>query len=151
MSEDPVDPRRTLAPQLALYVLVGGASSVVDLGGFALIRSLGLSVLLASPTSFLAGTAFNYVASTTIAFRDGRHPPAQELARLLVVALVGLVLNSLCVWLLVSSLSVGPLFAKAIAIPCVFGWNFLARRWLVFRPELPDGATKALARWTGRT
>lgn len=122
--------------------MVGGLSTAVDLGGFVALRALGASTLIASPTSFLAGTAFNYAASVTLAFRRGRRGRVGEVGALLAVAGVGLALNSGFVWAFVS-LGLAPALAKTLAVPCVLAWNFLGRRWLVFQPELPD-ATWAL-------
>ena len=67
------------------------------------------------------------------------------IGRLLVVALVALALNTGLVWVFVATLGLDALVAKAVAIPCLLGWNFLARRWLVFRPEIPEG-TRRLGR-----
>jgi putative flippase GtrA len=48
-----------------------------------------------------------------------------------------LALNSLFVWIFLQFGVAAPI-AKAIAIPPVLIWNFLARRTLVFHQELPD-------------
>lgn len=137
MTETPSPAPAPIAVQLALYAVVGGAATTADLGGFAVLTALGLPTIAAAPLSFLAGTATNYLASVTLAFRRGRHSPRAELAALGVVIGVGLALNALFVALFLAILPISALAAKALAIPCALGWNFFARRWLVFRPELP--------------
>ena len=129
--------RTDIGVQFLAYLVVGGLSTVVDLGGFALLRWLGLAVMAAAPTSFVAGTVFNYFASYVLAFRRGLYERGEEIGRLFAVAVVGLVLNTGFVWLFVR-LGIDPLLAKTIAVPCVLAWNFLGRRWLVFHRELPD-------------
>ncbi|MEO0601778.1 MAG: GtrA family protein, partial [Myxococcota bacterium] len=129
--------RTSILVQFGWYLLVGGASTVIDLGGFWLGSQAGLPFLVASPLSFLAGTACNYVLSQWLAFRSGRRPRGAEVAAFGLVVGVGLVLNSGVAWLFVSA-GVAGVLAKALAIPFVLGWNFFGRRWLVFRPELPD-------------
>jgi len=136
--------RSDIGVQFGWYLVVGGLSTVVDLGGFWLLRTAGLAFVVASPASFLAGTSCNYVLSTRIAFARGRFDRVGEIAAFVAVVIVGLVLNSAVAWLFVQA-GVFGVIAKAIAIPFVLGWNFLGRRWLVFEPELPDG-TYALTR-----
>lgn len=131
--------RDNIFVQFGLYLVVGGSSTVVDLGGFALLRALSVPVIVASPTSFVSGTIFNYFASYIVAFRRGRYGRTHEIGRLFAVALVGLILNSFFVWLFIAAAGLHPMWAKTLAVPCVLMWNFLARRWLVFHPELPSG------------
>ena len=141
--------RTDIGVQFAVYLFVGGASTLVDLGGFALLRWLGVAVLIASPTSFVAGTVFNYFASYALAFRRGLFGRAEEVSRLFAVALIALVLNSAFVWAFVSLGALDPMWAKTLAVPCVLAWNFLGRRWLVFHKELPDLTWSAGTRLVG--
>jgi putative flippase GtrA len=144
MSEPTPSEPAPIPVQLALYAVVGGAATAADLGGFAALTALGLPTIAATPLSFLAGTATNYVASVTLAFRRGRRSLRGEIAALVVVVGVGLALNALFVALFLALLPIRPLTAKALAIPCALGWNFLGRRWLVFRPELPELGERVL-------
>lgn len=141
--------RTDIGVQFAVYLFVGGASTLVDLGGFALLRWLGVAVLIASPTSFVAGTVFNYFASYALAFRRGLFGRAEEVSRLFGVALVALALNSAFVWAFVALAGLDAMWAKTLAVPCVLAWNFLGRRWLVFHKELPDRTWAASNRLIG--
>lgn len=141
--------RSNIYVQFGLYLVVGGSSTVVDLGGFAFLQWLGVSVVLASPTSFVAGTVFNYFASYIVAFQRGRFSRSGEVARLFAVALVALLLNSLCVWLFLRFTTLSPQLAKTLAVPCVLLWNFLGRRWLVFHKEMPEATYRASKRLIG--
>lgn len=129
--------RTHIGAQFAVYLVVGGLSTVVDIGGFWLLQHQGLGFWLAAPTSFLAGTAFNYVLSYLLAFRRGRFDRRHEVGRLAVVVVIGLVLNALVAAGFVQ-LGLSALLGKTLAVPCVLAWNFLGRRWLVFHAELPD-------------
>jgi putative flippase GtrA len=141
--------RSDIGVQFLAYLVVGGSSTFVDLGGFALLQWLGVPLMVASASSFVAGTLFNYFASYALAFRRGLYGRTEEVSRLFVVALVGLLLNSAFVWVFVHLLGVPPMWAKTIAVPCVLAWNFLGRRWLVFHKELPDLTWDASTRLLG--
>jgi putative flippase GtrA len=129
--------RSNIGVQFGWYLLVGGTCTVVDVGGFVLFTSLGLAVVFASPASFLCGTVVNYFLSYWLAFTRGKYSRREEIIRLFIVAGVGLLLNSLFVWIFIQ-FAVDAAVAKAMAIPPVLIWNFLARRALVFHQELPD-------------
>lgn len=136
---------RDLIAQLGLYLVVGFFASVIDVGGFAGLRTLNLPFYVAAPASFLAGTSFNYVASYLLAFERGRFSRAEEIARMAGVVLVGALLNTgfaaIFAWV-----GLDEVIAKLAAIPCVFAWNFLARRALVFHAHLPPGSRRGLGR-----
>jgi len=141
--------RTDIALQFAAYLVVGGASTVVDLAGFAALRWLGLGVMSASALSFVSGTVFNYFASYALAFRRGLYGRSEEVGRLFAVAIVGLGLNTGFVWVFVRFVGMDPMLAKTLAVPCVLAWNFLGRRWLVFHKELPDLTWSAGTRLVG--
>lgn len=130
--------RRTdIRAQFAWYLVVGGLSFGVDIGAFVALQALATPVLAASALSFTAATGANYVLSYLLAFERGRFSRSTEIRRLLVVALVGLALNTGLVWLFVSMTPMTPVAAKVLAVPLVLAWNFLGRRWFVFRPQMP--------------
>lgn len=136
---------RTLAAQLLLYLGVGFFASVLDVGGFSLLHGAGLPFLVAAPASFLTGTLFNYVASYLLAFERGRFGRGEEIARMAVVVVIGAALNTGFAALFMG-LGLAGAWAKLAAIPCVFAWNFLARRWLVFHARLPAASERTLDR-----
>ena len=130
--------RTDIAVQFGWYLLVGATCFAVDIGSFVGLRGAGWPVIAASPASFLLGTTANYFLSYLLAFRRADRARGAELSRLLVVALVGLALNSLFVWIFVA-LGLAAVLAKVLAVPLVLAWNFLGRRALVFTDQLPDG------------
>jgi putative flippase GtrA len=136
----------SLTMQFLLYLIVGGLSFCVDIATFVLLQSAGVPVIPASITSFIAATGANYVLSTRLAFQAGRFRRSVEVARFLVVVLVGLALNTGFVWLFVYPLEVDPTVAKIAAVPIVLVWNYLGRRLLVFHAELPTPLLQSLSR-----
>ena len=118
--------------QLALYVVVGGICFCIDIGGFIVLRYLGVPILVASAASFTTATLANYLLCCALVFHRGRFSRAEEMLRLFSIAVVGLGLNSAAVWFLAKVLGFDPTLAKILAVIPVFAWNYLGRRWAVF-------------------
>jgi putative flippase GtrA len=130
-----------LTAQMSRYLVVGGAAFLVDLSFFLLLIAAGLPVLLASATGFVIATLVNYVLCYTFVFTRGHYGRAGELTRLFMVALTGLVLNTLCVWVFITLMPLLPVLAKAAAVPFVFAWNYFGRRLFVFPATTPAMST----------
>jgi putative flippase GtrA len=126
-----------LASQLLFYVVVGGISACVDIGLFSVLLWSSWPVLVASIVSFVAATIVNYLLSISLAFARGRYQVSVEVLRFWLVALVGLAINALTVWVLVDVVAMAPIPAKVLAVPIVFVWNFVGRRLLVFHKDRP--------------
>ena len=118
--------------QLGLYLIVGGICFFVDVGGFVVLRLSDLPILPASALSFITATLVNYSLCCSFVFRRGRFSRPEEIARLFLIALVGLGLNSLAVVFLAQILEFNPTLSKIVAVFPVFAWNYLGRRNLVF-------------------
>lgn len=131
--------------QFFLYLIVGGLAFFVDIGTFLVLRTVGISVLSASVSSFMVATAANYLLSILLAFERGRFRRQIELLRFMIVVVVGLGLNTFLVWLFVYRLSIPPPVAKIAAVPFLLVWNYLGRRVLVFSNRIPD--TLSLSRF----
>ena len=78
--------RQLALPQLALYLVVGGISFCIDIGGFIALRYFGLATLTASATSFVTATLVNYLLCCALVFRRGRFSRREEILRLFVIA-----------------------------------------------------------------
>jgi putative flippase GtrA len=102
------------------------------LGGFVALRLCKLPILTASVLSFVTATLVNYLLCCGFVFRSGRFSRPEEIARLFMIALVGLGLNTAVVLLLAQILQFDPTLAKILAVFPVFAWNYLGRRAMVF-------------------
>jgi putative flippase GtrA len=87
--------------QFFLYLIVGGLSFLVEIVTFIALRRAATPVIAASVASFIVATIANYLLSIVLAFQRGRFRPKVELARFLMVVLVGLMLNTALVWIFV--------------------------------------------------
>jgi len=125
--------------QFFFYLIVGGLSFLVELTTFIALRAAATAVIPASVASSVVATVANYLLSVTLAFVPGRFRRQAELARFLVVVLIGLGLNTTAVWLFAYPLAIPPVAAKIGAVPIVLIWNYLGRRLLVFDARVPAG------------
>ena len=129
--------RSDIRIQFFWYLVVGGSAFLVDIVAFWALTRVGLPWLPASVASFIVATVSNYVLSYHLAFTRGRFNRTGEMSRLFLVALVGLLLNTLIVWSVIELAVLEPVIAKIAAVPLVLVWNFLGRRFFVFHRDLP--------------
>ncbi|HEY7900509.1 MAG TPA: GtrA family protein, partial [Caulobacteraceae bacterium] len=78
----------------------------------------------------------------------GRFSRRSEVARIAVVSLIGLGINTLAMWVGIS-LGLRPMVAKMIAVPVVLIWNFMGRRLFVFEREKPPPVVTSLQAFFG--
>ena len=127
------------------FLFVGSASTLIDFLVFYLLNNvLGANIyLLAVPLGFGCGFIVNYLLSSLWVFDSKKLFHWSELSKFTVVALLGLGLNYLFIFLLLETgflaffLPFLPLkwinmLAKCIASGLVMVWNFIARKKIVF-------------------
>jgi putative flippase GtrA len=127
---------RKLILEIGGYGLASAVALALDIGLLTLlVKVAGWQYLTATVVSFLAGGVLLYALSLQFVF----HPRARrlnnsalELSCFLGLGTVGLVVNTLVMYLAVSVLSLALLSAKLCAAACTFGINFLLRRQLLF-------------------
>jgi putative flippase GtrA len=132
-------PGRAFLLQFAWYLVVGGLGVLLDLAIFVLLLAAGVAVLWASAIGFITGAVANYFLSTWLAFRRGRFGRPMEIGAFVVVVLVGLGFTTALMYMLTSWVRLPGIPAKLLTIAIVMTWNFLGRRFFVFKPDLPAG------------
>ncbi len=137
--------RADIRAQFVWYIIVGGLSFLADFAIFVGLLWLGAPVLAALAIGFVVGTVVNYGLSRLLAFTGGRYRPTGEVARLFTVAIVGLVLTAVLVFLLMA-LGLPAVAAKIVATPIAFVWNYFGRRIFVFHPQMPFATWRLSAR-----
>lgn len=127
--------RTTLLGQLFRYGIVGGLAFVVDYGNLWILTELfGLHYLLSAAIAFILGLTCNYLLSTRFVFGESRLNNAwAEFAGFLIIGLVGLALNELIMYVTHGLMGMHYMLGKIISTIIVFFWNFLARRFMLFK------------------
>ena len=125
----------SLFGQLLRYAVVGGISFIVDYGSLWLLtEKAGVPYLWSAALAFILGLVCNYMLSTRWVFGESRISNAWgEFAAFAVVGVVGLGLNELIMFGCTEWIGLHYMISKIVSTVIVFFWNFLARRFLVFK------------------
>ncbi len=125
----------SLVRQLLRYTVVGGISFVVDYGSLWLLTEVaGLPYLWSAAIAFILGLTCNYLLSTRWVFGESRISNLWgEFAAVALIGVVGLGLNELIMYAFTDGIGLHYMLSKIISTGIVFFWNFLARRFLVFK------------------
>lgn len=125
----------SLIGQLFRYAVVGGISFVVDYGSLWLLtEKAGLPYLWSAAIAFILGLICNYLLSTAWVFGESKIKNAWgEFLAFAIIGLVGLGLNELIMYGCTDGLGFHYMLSKIVSTGIVFFWNFLARRFLVFK------------------
>ena len=117
------------------YCFVGGVSFLIDFALYALLVAVGVPYLIAGVLSFVAGFIFNFFAGRFFIFAAGSKEKARkkELISVLVIALIGLGLTELLLYLGVAWLGMDKRLAKIAAAILVLFWNYAARKIFVYK------------------
>ena len=123
------------ARQLLKTVVASQAAFWLDFGILALLtEAAGLHYLVSAAVAFLAGTTVSYILSVAWVFDTRRvASKAAEYALFVLVGVVGLALNEGLLWVFTEALGLHYLVSKVVAATLIFGWNFGARKLLLFR------------------
>lgn len=129
---------RLFASDLFGYGLCSAAALALDWSLLILLVKEGVHYLVAAALSFLAGMALAYVGSVFFVFRGrrARRVPA-EIAGFLAIGFAGLALNQVLIFTFVHGCGLDVAIAKAPTAGCVFLFNFLLRRALLFAAAPP--------------
>ena len=116
------------------YLAASALALAIDFGAYAgLIRLAGVDYLVAAPAGFLLGLAAIYVLSVRWVFAARRLKDARiEFSVFAGIGLAGLLLNQAVIYASVAKLALVPELAKVISAGIVFGFNFTARKLLLF-------------------
>lgn len=142
----------SLAGQFGRYVVVGALSALLDAGLLALaVRATGVSqgvaLVLLSTGSFSVGLLNSYWWNARWTFGVATKSAAR-FAAFVMVNVVALGITDLVIYLATSiqhpwlgtSSVVHVMEAKAVALAVAGIWNFLAFKYLVFRPATAGGS-----------
>jgi putative flippase GtrA len=126
---------RAHATELLRYLAVSGVALAVDTAGLLLAANF-VHYLWAATFGFLLGATTSYLLSVRWVFRHRRLAafPRTEFAAFAGVGVVGLGVNNLAIYAAVEHAGLGLLAAKAVAALLTFSFNFVLRKWGLFRP-----------------
>jgi len=89
----------------------------------------------ANALGFSTAATTNYYLNRIWTFKSHNPEVLMEFSEFFIISLVGLGINTLVLWLLVSRFKMNFYVAKLFAIAVVTIWNFLANAFITFNPD----------------
>jgi putative flippase GtrA len=115
------------------FGIVGFTGLFVDFGFTYLCKEiLKIHKYVSNSIGFTIAASSNYIINRIWTFKSDDPNIAVEYTEFLVISLVGLGINNLILWFLVSRFKMNFYLGKLIAIGFVTIWNFLANYFITF-------------------
>ena len=134
------DPVESIFLQVPRALAVSVLALAVDFGLYAALLYIGMPALLAALIGYLAGGVLQYVLCSWWVFSTSLKNDALGFVAFLVLSLVGLGITELVILIVHDWLGFNPYVAKIGAVGLAFTWNFLSRKYLLFRTGNPASA-----------
>ncbi len=105
----------------------------IELLVFAFMNSiLGITYLIATPTSMCVAFVLNWYLSKVFVFSGSRHKTHVEFSLVLATSLVGVGIQLLVTGFCINQLQLFPIVGKFFAVIITFFWNFWVRKKYIF-------------------
>ena len=115
------------------FGVVGFTGMVVDFGITYLLKEIfKVQKYAANAGGFIVAATTNYILNRTWTFQSNNPHIGVEFIHFFIVAILGLAINSLVLWLLTSKKNLNFYFAKLLAIIVATLWNFVANLIFTF-------------------
>jgi len=126
--------------ELFLYLIVGGIATLSEWVIFRLFDSaLSVHYTLSTVIAYLLSTFVNWAAGRLLVFRKSHQPFWQEILKIYLAAIAGLLMNLAIMFICVDLLRMDEMLSKILATGIVFLFNFLIRKLYIYknREEAP--------------
>lgn len=124
---------------LLRYLLIGGSCALGDmLLLYTFVEFFHIWYLYASIISWVITSILSFLGQKHFTFKNTSKKYQIQFPIFILVAIVGLGLNSLCLFFLVSILKIWYMFANIITKFIVLIWNFLAHKYITFKTKNPQ-------------
>jgi putative flippase GtrA len=122
-----------IAAKFLKFGVVGFSGLFVDFGLTYVCKEwLGIQKYISNAIGFMAAASSNYYLNRIWTFKSINPNIFVEYSEFILIALVGLAINTLIIWLLVSRWNLNFYVSKVFAIGVVTIWNFLANLAITF-------------------
>ncbi|MFA6492789.1 MAG: GtrA family protein [Patescibacteria group bacterium] len=126
--------RRRFVRQFVKFGLVGVSSTIIDWGIFYFLNlTFGIYYLTAKVLSFSVAVINSFVWNRRWTFRSTDPNRNREFTKFLIIALVGLFINALIMYLAVSIFHTRKIVGLIFSTGIVTFWNFLANKFYTFK------------------
>ena len=120
---------------LLLYLIVGVIATATEWTIFYFFNSIIPTVHYNTATivAYIISTFVNWLAGRMIVFKTSEQSIIKELTKIYLTSLIGLGLNLVIMYLFVDILCVWEMLSKMIATAVVFFFNFIIRKFLIYK------------------
>lgn len=119
--------------QLFLYLIVGGIATLVEWVLFYVFNAkMGFHYMPATALAFMVSTFANWLAGKLILFNDWSNV-IPEIIKIYATSIAGLFFNLALMWIMVDIIGLQEMLSKIIATGIVFMWNFLIRKYAIYK------------------
>lgn len=127
--------------QFISYFCVGGIAAIVEWVMFFIFSSVcRIPYLIATVLAFILSTTANWFLGRIMTFKDSKKykgEAGKEIFLIFLVSAIGLVFNLILMYLFVTVIGLDSdlqmTFSKIMATGIVFIWNFLIRKFVVYK------------------
>lgn len=115
------------------FGLVGFTGLFIDFGfTYVFKEKAKVQKYIANALGFTLAASSNYFLNRVWTFRSENPQILVEYTEFILIAMIGLVINTFILWLIVSKLKWNFYFSKLFAIGFVTFWNFFANAYITF-------------------
>ena len=119
---------KKLLEQIIKFIIVGGIATIIDFIVFFLLHELlKVTTILSNILSFSVSVIYNYIASTKWVFNVKKELKNQFVI-FLILSIVGLLINTIIVYITIDILNWNSLLCKILATTIVMIFNFITRK-----------------------
>ena len=121
--------------EIVKYLVAGGLAFVTDASIlYVLTEFAGWHYLASNTAGFSAGLIVTYLLSIHWVFSDRKYEfqLMAEFPIFVAIVFAGYLINQLVMWLVVEYVGIDYLMAKVVATVFVLGFNFVAKKFLLF-------------------
>jgi putative flippase GtrA len=125
-----------LKSSIVRYSIVGGLTAIVEFSLLLIqVELFSINYLVANIIAFVLAHVFNYTLSRIWVFESRGAKRRIEFSLFMLFVGAGLLINQLLLWYLVDQVGIRYEIAKAISILVVIIWNYVTRRYIIFKRQ----------------
>lgn len=115
------------------FLGVGGLATAIQYGILILLVETNLALpVVASSIGYLVSSIANYLLNYYFTFSSSASH-SLAIVKFLVVALIGLLINSLLIYVMTEMISIYYIIAQIVATLAVLIWNFFAHKYWTYK------------------
>ena len=125
---------KNITRQFLLYLIVGALATIVEWAFFYILDIRGgMHYTVSVALAFILSTFANWAFGRLILFKKTDTGISKELISIYLTSIAGLLLNLLIMFILIEKIQLNDMISKIIATGLVFFWNFLIRKFVIYK------------------